>query len=211
MNHERGLGPGDEPDRTSQMLARWHSGDRAALHELVQRDLPWIRSRIHQRLGEALRQHGDTEDFLHEAVIEILNYTPRFVAIDGDTFRRLVTQIVENTLRGQHEFYGRLRRDHARQSPLPSDSVLVLDPSVRSATTPSQQAARNEEEAWLRLALDLVEPADRDVIVMREWGGESFGQIGERLGIPENTARMRFARALARLADKVEALRRGEI
>jgi RNA polymerase sigma-70 factor, ECF subfamily len=201
--------PAEGGDGTAELLQRWHAGDRQALHELVQRDMPWIRARVRQRLGDALRQHGDTEDFLHEAVIDILNYTPRFLAADRDLFRRLVTRIVENSLRGQSEFYSRLRRDRGRVEPLPHDSVLDLDVQRRTGTTPSQHAVRNEEEAWLRLAMDLIEPEDRDVIVMREWSGEAFAEIGARLGIPENTARMRFSRALGRLAAQVEALRRG--
>jgi len=200
-----------EPDPTAELVRRWHLGDGQALHELVRRDLPWIRQRVRLRLGDALRQHGDTEDFLQEAMLDILAYTPRFVAVDGDSWRGLVTQIVENLLRGKHEFYGRLRRDRARQQPLPDDSVLLLDPRRRPATTPGQGAVRNEEEAWLRLALDLVDPDDRDVIVMREWCGRPFADIGAELGINENTARMRFQRALGRLAEKVETLRRGQI
>lgn len=203
--------PLPEPDATADLVQRWHQGDAQALHQLVQRDLPWIRQRVRQRLGDALRQHGDTEDFLQEAVLDILAYTPRFVPVDGDSWRSLVTQIVENQLRGQHEFYGRIRRDRARQQPLPDDSVLLLDPRKRTATTPSARAVRNEEEAWLRLALDLVDPDDRDVIVMREWAGKSFAEIGTQLGIGENAARMRFQRALGRLADQVETLRRGQI
>ena len=91
--------------------------------------------RVRQRLGEALRQHGDTDDFLHEAVLDILSYTPRFLATDRDVFRRLVTRIVENTLRGQSEFYSRLRRDRGRSVPLPDDSVLDLDAQRRTGTT----------------------------------------------------------------------------
>lgn len=205
-----GARPG-APDVTLALLQRWHAGDREALHELVQRDLPWIRARVRQRLGDRLREHGNTDDFLQDAVIDILNYTPRFIAEDGATFRRLVTQIVENCLRGQTEFYSRMRRNRARQQPLDHDTVLPIASDRRQPTTPSQHAVRNEEEAWLRLALDLVDPNDRDVIVMREWQGESFAAIGASLGVPENTARMRFARAMGRLADKVEALRRGEL
>lgn len=200
----------DPSDRTLELLQRWHGGDRNALRELLQRDLEWIRRRVRQRLGGALRQHGETNDFLHDAVLEILDYTPRFLVPSRDSFRRLVARIVENVMRERHEFYGRMRRDRARQAPLPEDSVLCLDPRASTRSSPSQQASRSEEEAWLRLALDLLEPEDRDVIVLREWAGESFGAIGARLGIAENAARMRFSRALGRLADRVEALRRGE-
>ena len=50
---------------------------------------------------------------------------------------------------------------------------------------------------------------DRDLIVLREWSGESFAAIGARFGVPENTARMRFSRAVGRLATQVDLLRRG--
>jgi RNA polymerase sigma-70 factor (ECF subfamily) len=200
-----------DADDTPDLLRRWHAGDAVALHALVSRDLEWIRGRVRQRLGDALREHGDTEDFLQEAVLDILRYTPRFLATNGDMFRRIVSRIVENTLRGQSEHYGRLKRQRAQSAPLPSDSVLVLDLRLRTKSSPSDRAARSEEEAWLRLALDLVDPADRDLIVLREWEGLSFAAIGERLDVPENAVRMRFNRALARLADQVEALRRGSL
>lgn len=198
-------------DATLGLLQRWHGGDQEALKELLRRDLPWIRERLHQRLGDALRQRGDTEDYLHDTVLEVLRYTPRFLVSTGDTFRRLLSQIVENMLRDKNDFFARRRRNVAREQPLPDSTVLHLDGHTRSLTSPSQNAVRNEEEAWLRFALDLLAPEDRDAIVLREYEGMAFAAIGERLGISENAARMRFERGLARLADKVAALRRGEV
>jgi RNA polymerase sigma-70 factor (ECF subfamily) len=200
--------PGD--DATLQLLQRWHGGDRTALAALLQRDLPWIRDRIRQRLGQGLRQHGNTDDFLHEAVVEVMSYSPRFLVGSRDLFRRIVAIVVENTLRDKHEFFTRKRRDRAREQPF-TDSVLCLDASARAATSPSAAAGRSEEQAWLQLALELLDPDDREIIVRREWDGEPFAAIGQRLGIAENAARMRFQRALGRLADGVERLRRGEV
>lgn len=196
-------------DPTLELLQRWHAGERGALDELLRRDLPWIRARVRQRLGPALRQAGDTEDFLHEAVVDVLRYTPRFLVATGDSFRRLLTQIVENMMRDRHDFFSRSRRNRAAEAPLPQDSVLCLDARSRTATTASQYAQRREEEAWLRLALELLAPDDRDVIVLREWQDLPFAEIGAQLDIEENTARMRFQRALARLARQVARLRAG--
>ena len=186
---------------TLSLMQRWHQGDREALHELVRRELPWLRMRTRQRLGPVLRAHGDTEDFLHEVLLDVLDYTPRFLAGDRDSFRRVVGTILENALRSQGDHYSRMRRDRARLSPLPDDSVLLVDARARTATSPSRHAARNEEEAWLRLALEMLEPGDREVIALREWGRLPFAEVAGKLGINENTARMRFNRALARLAD----------
>lgn len=200
----------DGEDQTLVWLQRWHGGDRQALELLLQRDLDWIRNHVSRRLGEALRRRGDTQDFLHEAVIEVLHYTPRFVVATRQQFRRLLAQIVENMLRDHRDYYARKRRDLAREQALPADSVLQLDPGVRSVTRPSEAAARHEETAWLRLAMELLEPEDRDVILLRQWENLAWSEIGERMGLGEDTVRMRFQRALPRLSQKVEALRRGE-
>jgi DNA-directed RNA polymerase specialized sigma24 family protein len=47
--------------------------------------------------------------------------------------------------------------------------------------------------------------------MLRQWDGLSFGDVGERLGIAEDAARMRFQRALGRLARLVQRLRAGEL
>lgn len=200
-----------DDDQTLALLQRWHQGEQAALKELLRRDLPWIRARLHHRLGDLLRQRGDTEDYLHDVVLEVMRYTPHFLVSSGDTFRRLLTQITENLLRDKHDFFARHRRAAAREQPLPDSTVLCLDARARSATSPSQGAARNEEEAWVRFALDLLAPEERQVIVLREYEKRSFADVGAELGIAENAARMRFQRALTKLADRVAALRRGEV
>ncbi|MHC4854118.1 MAG: sigma-70 family RNA polymerase sigma factor, partial [Planctomycetota bacterium] len=78
-------------------------------------------------------------------------------------------------------------------------------------TRPSQNFQRKEGAAWVRIGLDLLEPAQREIIVLRQWEGLSFQEIGERLGITENTARMRFQRAVQRLAQIVRKARSGDV
>lgn len=48
-------------------------------------------------------------------------------------------------------------------------------------------------------AIGELNDADRDAIVLRFFEGKTFAAMGERLGLPENTARMRVERALAKL------------
>lgn len=198
-----------DDDATLELLQRWHRGDRAALEALVQRDLPFLRVRLRERLGEHLLQRAQFDDYLQDAVAEILAYSPRFLCGSAAAFRRLLAQIVENMLRDRHDFWARRRRDQAREQSLPDDSVLLLDARARTATSPSRAAVRNEEAALLRLAMDLLDPDDRAALVLREYEGLPFADVGARLGITENAARMRFQRALGRLAGELDALRRG--
>ncbi len=196
-------------DQTRDLLQRWHAGDRAAIEALVTRDLPWIQSYVRSRLGGVLRQRGETMDYVQDAVIRVLAYTPRFVTDDRGRFRALLARIVENHLRDANEHHMAACRSPAKELPLGSDSVLDLDGPRRSATRPSERAERDEEEAWVRLALELLAPEDRQILLLRQWHELEFAAIGQRLGLSEDAARMRFQRALPKLAHKLEQLRTG--
>ncbi|MCA8965301.1 MAG: sigma-70 family RNA polymerase sigma factor [Planctomycetes bacterium] len=197
------------PDETVILLRQWHAGDRQALEHLVARELPWIRNYVHGRLGQLLRARGDTEDYVQEAMLRVLCYGPRFATGSRRAFRRLLGRIVENSLRDQADWHGAERRALAKERPVPSDSVLHLDRPQESVTRPSEALARKEQEAWVALALELLDPDDRQVIRLRQWEGLPFADVAARLGLPEDTARMRFRRALPRLARKLEQLQSG--
>lgn len=186
-----------------------HRGDQAALQRLVAEYLPWIQQHVRRKLTEALRRHGDTQDFVQEAVFDVLRNGPRFVVADEAGFRALLLRIVENNLRDRYRHLFRGRRDLRRQRAIPSDSVLMLDGQARSITEPPAHAERSERTAWMGLALEMLEPADREVIRLRVWDGNTFAEIGKVMDIGEEAARKRYDRALPRLARKLGMLRQG--
>lgn len=200
-----------EPDQTLQLLQRWHGGDPGALDGLVRKNLQWIRGRVEQRVGDMLRERADVDDFVQEAMLEILRYGPRFLMSNRAQFRALLAKVIENVIRGQYDRCTALRRELHRERPVPSDTVLNLDPPQDSVTRPSQNAQAREGAAWVRIGLDLLEPEQREIIVLRQWDGLPFQEIGERLGVPEDAARMRFQRAVKRLAQVVRTARNGNV
>ncbi len=196
---------------TLTLLRRWHSGDAEALSALLARHLPAIRERVERRMGPRLRQRGDTEDYVQDAVLRVLVEGPRFEVDDDEHFRMLLARVVENTLRDRHRWFAARRRAAARERPLPPTTVLSLCTGRTPRETPSRAMDREEKEAWVRLALDLLEDGPRELIVLHEWDGLSFPEIGKRLGTSEDAARMRYQRAVAKLALKIGELRRGRI
>ncbi len=196
---------------TIELLKLWHGGDGQALEALIKRHLPWVQRHVHHRLGPELRRDGDTQDFVQDAMIRVMEYGPRFVTADENHFRRLLARIVENTLRNKHRDMHRERRDHRRVKPLGSDTILSLDPPQKQVTQPNERAEQNEKVAWIRLAMELLSPSEREVLWLREMDGLSFPEIGERIGATEDAVRMRFQRALPRLALKVSELRGGKL
>ncbi len=78
--------------------------------------------------------------------------------------------------------------------------------AYEEAATPELDLARGEEAASIREAvqqsLKELSAADREVIQLREFGGlpMTFSEIGTQLGIQTGTARVRYHRALKKLA-----------
>ena len=58
---------------------------------------------------------------------------------------------------------------------------------------------RAERHAMIEAALDQLPGDQREVVVMKVWGGLTFAQIAQALDIPLNTAASRYRYALARL------------
>ena len=202
---------GPEVSETVELLQRWHAGDRDALGALLRRDLPWIESHVRSRLGTPLRAKLETGDILQDAVVEFLQYGPRFLLADRGHFRALLARIVENTIRAQHDRFSAQRRAMHREEPLPADGILRLDPAAAATLRPSQAAEAAEWKALVRLALELLAPGEREVLLPRDWDDLSFEEVGRRLGIAADAARMRYHRALARLACKLEQARGGKL
>lgn len=202
---------GDVTDATPVLLERLHRGDESALAALLELHLPWLRSHVERRLGDFLRRHADAEDYLQDAVADFLRDAPHFQVRDGAQFRALLARVTENTLRDRNDWYRAKRRDLARNAALPSESVLALDPALQGGTTPSRAADRSEMREWVRLALELMSAEDRKIILAREYDDRSFVEIGTELGMTANAVRMRWVRAIARLAEVMKDLRAGRI
>jgi len=200
--------------QTRDLLRRWHEGDQNALGELVAMDAQWIQEHVHRRLGPLLRRRADTQDIVQHTLVEVLKTGPRFVVDDRDHLRALLARMVENALRYHARHDQQQKRDVRREVPAEvpgaSQSVLYLQPTA-NGPGPATQAAAAETRDWLRLALELLEPDDRDVIVWREYDELPFAEIAARQGIPEVNARMRFQRALPKLGKKLQQLQQGQL
>jgi len=200
-----------ENTKTSQFLEQWHGGDRQALDALLERHLPWLLQQAHRKLSPLLRRKAETVDYVQDAMVQFLRFAPRFVVSNETAFRALLWKIVENTLLNKYDWYTARRREIARERPLPSDTILSLDPPRDSVRSPSRSAEYHEQEAWLRLGLEFLEPDDREVIVLRKWDNLKFAEIATRFGLSLSGARMKHNRALRKLGDIVWSLRSGDM
>ncbi|MBI1851953.1 MAG: sigma-70 family RNA polymerase sigma factor [Planctomycetes bacterium] len=199
----------DEPD-TVELLRRWHSGDSEALGEIVTRHSEWISRYVHGRIGAALRSKAETGDIVQEAFLVLLRSGPRFVVSNSKHFRCVIARMIENVIRDQVNHFNAICRETSRERPL-SDTVIDLDPPKNAVRRPSEEAQERENEAFMRLGLELLESDDRRVILLRYFDELPFAAVGKYLGITDAAAAMRFRRALARLGKMVALLRKGRL
>ena len=199
------------PDPTPALLERWHRGDEAALSALLELHLAWLRAQAEKRMGDFLKARGNVDDYVQDAVLDFLRDAPRFQVRDGGQFRALLARVLENTLRDRNDWFRAKRRDLARDHKLPTDSVLPLDPALQRSTTPSREAGRAEIRDWVRLGLEMLDGEDRKILLAREYEDRSFVEIGAALGMSANAVRMRWVRALERLAKVMQTMRNGDV
>ena len=189
----------DASSDTQTLLLQWQQGDVNALGRLIDKNRPWIEASARRQLGPGMRAKHETQDIVQESLLQLLVYKPRVAVENGAQFSGLVNKIIRNVVVGKHVWFSRDRRDMKREAQLPDSSQLRLDGSQKDVTRPDTAAARQEDRAVVRLALGLLSPEDREVIMRRHFEGQEFTEIGKALQTSADGARKRFDRALPRL------------
>jgi len=73
---------------------------------------------------------------------------------------------------------------------------------VQGGTSPSEAVVRSELRERVRTVMACLSPQDQEVLWMRHSDQLSFADAATVLGITENAATVRYARALRRLKEK---------
>ena len=81
----------------------------------------------------------------------------------------------------------------------------------KAATRPDERAQKAEEQARLQLAMELIDPDDKELLIMRDWDSMPFQDIAKELNIEEKAANKRYHRAVLRVGKMTRSLRTGEL
>lgn len=180
---------------TTTLLREARAGSPEALDRLLGRYAGKLLTYIRARLGRGLRSRVDSHDVLNESLLKAFLNLEHFEGRDGGSLMAWLARIAEREILDLAEFHGRLRRDARREQPLAAGHD-ELAARLRSAT--SRIALQDELERVLR-ALDTLDEAQRQVIVLRKLEELSFAEIAERLGKSPDACRMLLARAMTAL------------
>ena len=91
------------------------------------------------------------------------------------------------------------RRSEARRPTLP-----LIDPApAASGLRPVEEAARREEQALVRTAVDQLPDDQREVFLLKQVEGLTFREVAEALGCSQRTAKYRMRAASEQLAGEL--------
>jgi RNA polymerase sigma factor (sigma-70 family) len=199
--------PPAQEETTLALLDAWFRGDQQALVELVRSEAPWMRLYARKRLSARMCTFETSEDVVQSVMLNLLKAELRFRPENVRQFRALLARALYNRLCEVHDYVEPRERGRANCTPSQAPGHVLQLPSKDA---PDRQLSENEEHAFVRLALQLLNPDDRRIILWRDFQNMPFAQIGEHLSMSEDGARSRHRRALARMKVQLENLKRGQ-
>jgi RNA polymerase sigma-70 factor (ECF subfamily) len=197
----------NRPESPSECLAqRLLAGDRTALEGFFVCHRKRLRAMVELRLDWALRGRLDASDVLQDAYLDLAARVDDYLRdpkLPPFLWLRLV---VGERLTNLHRHHlGAQMRDPAREVSLYRGAMPEASSAALAArllgqhTSPSEAAIRAERILMLQVALNALDPIDREVLALRHFEQLSRGEAAQVLGITEAAAAKRYVRALKRL------------
>jgi RNA polymerase sigma-70 factor (ECF subfamily) len=182
---------GSESSRTAcdAELAAAAGGDPAARWNALEACRDYLRLVVRRGGWSSPPGHSATSDLIQQTIVDAWRNFSKFHGRTPGQLRAWLKAIL---------VHGSLNaRRRARPIRIESEA---LD---SSATSPSQAAAQSDSHAALDAALGVLSERHRAVIHLRIWDRLSFPEIGAKLGVSEDAARMLYGRALASLRESM--------
>ena len=179
-----------ERDRERELITRAQSGDRAAFAALVREHQDEVYTLARRLVGDPHL----ASDVAQEALIRAWRALPKF---RGDA--RLSTWLYRITVNTAWTHKKRAGRHQGASIDDHHELAAPVD-----ASHPETAGEILELRGRLRVALDRLPDAQREVVVLKDIYGWSHAEIAESMEISVTAAKVRLHRARARLAKDLE-------
>ena len=184
-----------ERTETTRLLERARAGSDEALDALFRRCAAKLLALIRLRMGPELRARTESRDVLHATLLKAFQRIEQFEKSDARSLMAWLAAIARNEMRDELDYHRRGRRDAARIVELEAG----LDGLAARVTGQVSRLLLDERMRALECALERLEDAHREVIVLRKLEELSFVEIGRRMARSPDACRMLLARAMTAL------------
>ncbi len=187
-------GPDNDPfPLTTQHVQGACAGASASVDWVVRRFSPLLLAQARYRLRGRMQAVVDPEDVVNDVWLAVLpkldriqpragRHTPVLLAFLGTTTLNMVNTLVMKHLRGK---------------PRAESSGLWVLPAATQGVV--SRAVRAERQDAVSAAIDALDEADREVVVLAAIEQRPGAEVAQQLGITPGAMRVRLHRALQRL------------
>lgn len=185
----------------AELVRQFLNGDDQAFVRIMERH----RSRVFSAAMALLKNEADAEEITQDTFIRAHRSFCRFRG--ACSVATWLNRIAVNLARNRYWYFFRRQR----QSTLSLDvsvgeegSASFCDLLGSNEPDPSQESSRNEFQAAIERCLAALEPASRQILLMRTSLDQSYEEIAGALGVNVGTVKSRIARARERLRRHLE-------
>lgn len=200
-----------DSDETLKLLALARNGDEVARGRLLDRHRAALIRMVGVRMDRALQRRVDESDIVQDVLVEADRRLAEYLQSHRMPFHAWLRHLAKDRMIDAHRRHrGAARRSMDREThPHSADlshasafdlANLLLDRQL----TPAAAATHHELETRFQTALDRLDAADREIVLMRHFEQMSNQQAAEALELSEPAASMRYLRAMRRLRTLLE-------
>ena len=190
---------------TQQLLRRAKEGDQAAGEQLLDLHRESLRRMIAVRMDRRMSARVDPSDVVQDALAEASRRFEEYLRSDDQQFVPWLRRIAWEKLVQLHRYHIGAQRRTVEREVVPErqlgdrSAARLSRYLVSNVLTPSAAVARKERRASVRAAIDQLDDAYREVMVLRHLEQLSFPEVAEALDISRIAAQSRYRRALEKL------------
>ncbi|MBU6221346.1 MAG: sigma-70 family RNA polymerase sigma factor [Planctomycetes bacterium] len=199
--------PAPDPAPTQVLLDRVRDGDEAALNGLLARHRDAIRRMIDRRMDRVIQHRVDASDIVQDVLLEANRRLGDYLANPTMPFRLWLSHMARDRLIDAH------RRHRVAASRSVDREVSLAAPGTGDdhsrddavgqigdrELTPAAAATWHELERRFAAAVEQLDEADREIVLLRHFEHLSTADAAAALGLSKPAAGMRYLRAMRRL------------
>jgi RNA polymerase sigma-70 factor (ECF subfamily) len=204
--------PADSRD-DDYLVKQAAAGDAQSWAELMKRYRSRLRRMVSFRLDSRLQGRVDPSDVVQDVCLEAWQHLGSYASQPNTSFFLWLRGVAGHKLGDLHrQHLGARMRDARREVSLYQGSLPGATSAALAAkllghlTRPSEAAVRAERKVQLQTALNVMDPADREVLALRHFEQLTVSEAAAVLGIKQKAAGMRYVRALRRLKQILTSL-----
>jgi len=199
--------PAADPAPTQVLLDRVRDGDEAALNGLLARHRDAIRRMIDRRMDRVVQHRVDASDIVQDVLLEANRRLGDYLANPTMPFRLWLRHMARDRLIDAHRRHRvaasrSVDREVSPAAPPAGDDRSrddVVGQIADRELTPAAAATWHELERRFAAAVERLDEADREIVLLRHFEHLSTADAATALGLSKPAAGMRYLRAMRRL------------